>query len=101
MNNVGYVVRGVSSAKFEEAKAEAVRRFELRESDREQAKEAGIRMPRKIKLKDVQAEKMYHQIIFGPTVIKSACDDAVALAERCGWLDVRVCKAEDEKPEVV
>lgn len=99
MGSVGFIVKGVSSTKFEEARAEAIRRFELREKDRASAKESGIRMPRKLKLKDVRAEKMYHQIIFGPTVIKSAAEDAVELARRSGYLDVKVCKAEKEDAE--
>jgi hypothetical protein len=96
MSGVGYLVRGVLGSDFEAAKLEAKTRFELREKLRSEAEEAGQKMPRKIKLKDIQVEKMYHRIIFGPTVIESSANDAVDLARRSGFLDVRVDRAENE-----
>jgi len=96
MSGVGYLVRGVHSSDFEAAKIDAVARFEMREKLRNEAKESGSKMPRKIKLKDVQVDKMYHRIIFGPTLIESSANDAVDLARRSGFLDVRIDRAENE-----
>lgn len=96
MSNVGFIVRGVSSAAFESAKIREAARFERREKEREDAKSKGIRMPRKFKLKDIKVEKMYHQIIFGPTFIESSANDAVELAKRSGFLDVQIGRSENE-----
>lgn len=96
MSGVGFLVRGVASSAFEGAKAKALTRFERREKEREEAKSAGIRLPRKLKLREIKAEKMYHQIIFGPTVIESSAKDAAELAKRSGFIDIRIERAEKE-----
>lgn len=84
MSAFGFVVTGVPQAAIEEAKAA----FARREAMRAEAAQGGAAMPRR--LKSPEERKYRRVIVFGPTIIKAAADDALALAAKSGYIDTRI-----------
>ena len=88
---VGYAVVGVPGAVFSRRKQSS----EAREQLRRECKQAGVRMPRKIKEPD--PKQMAHVLIYPATVVLSAAEQAKRVAERAGYVDVKIIKAEETR----
>ena len=84
MKPAGYVVIGVSKAAVEQRREE----YERRERLRAEQRAAGRRQSRRIH--PPEKLRMRRTRVFGPTVILDAAAEAMRLAHRSGWLDVRI-----------
>lgn len=89
MKEVGYIVTGVSPATLLAAQA----RFAAREAERNEATSAG--KPPQRKLTDPAQRKLPRTKLFGPTHIKAAAEDALALARKAGCTRLEISERKD------